>query len=191
MFRLTPPSGEQIRRFISDQTDSPFSYPDVGATRSATPPGYHVDRNRIQLGKGERQWRNAVEAIRSWQMFKMPWVRLCWPSAPIQAGTVVAVLVRHFSFFSLNACRLVYVVDELQPIRRFGFAYGTLTEHAESGEERFMVEWNPTDDSVSYDILAFSRPNHALAKLAYPLSRSLQRRFAEHSKRSMFLAAAG
>jgi uncharacterized protein (UPF0548 family) len=27
-------------------------------------------------------------------------------------------------------------------MRRFGFAYGTLAQHAESGEERFTVEWN-------------------------------------------------
>jgi uncharacterized protein (UPF0548 family) len=26
------------------------------------------------------------------------------------------------------------------PVRRFGFAYGTLPDHVESGEERFTVE---------------------------------------------------
>lgn len=43
-------------------------------------------------------------------------------------------------------------------------------EHAESGEERFTVEWNRNDDIVWYDILAFSRPRQMLAKLGYPLS---------------------
>jgi len=70
-------------------------------------------------------------------------------------------------------------------VKRFGFAYGTLEEHAESGEERFTVEWNRDEDKVWYDILAFSRPRQMLAKLGYPLSRLLQKRFAEGSKAAM------
>lgn len=124
-------------------------------------------------------------AIRTWQMFRMPWVRLYWPTAPIQVGTDVAVSVRHFGFCSLNVCRIVYVVDEVRPNDKFGFGYGTLEEHAESGEERFTVEWIRADDSVWYDILAFSRPKKTLAKLGYPASRYLQRKFAEDSKAAM------
>jgi uncharacterized protein (UPF0548 family) len=97
--------------------------------------------------------------------------------------------VRHFGFYSLNACRIVYVVDEKGPLTRFGFAYGTLAEHAESGEERFMVEWNRDQDRVWYDILAFSRPKKILARLGYPLSRLLQRQFARASKAAMLQAA--
>jgi uncharacterized protein (UPF0548 family) len=118
-------------------------------------------------------------------MFSMPWVSLHWPSAPIQVGTDVAVSIHHFGFYSLNACRIVYVVDEEGPIGRFGFAYGTLGEHAESGEERFTVAWNREDDSVWYDILAFSRPRQMLARLGYPLSRLLQKQFAKGSKLAM------
>ncbi|HEV3306332.1 MAG TPA: DUF1990 family protein [Candidatus Sulfotelmatobacter sp.] len=75
--------------------------------------------------------------------------------------------------------------------KRFGFAYGTLGEHAESGEERFTVEWSRDDDSVWYDILAFSRPRQMLARLGYPLSRLLQKRFAEDSKAAVAKAAGG
>jgi uncharacterized protein (UPF0548 family) len=39
----------------------------------------------------------------------------------------------------LNACRIVYVVDEEGPVKRFGFAYGTLPEHAESGKPLVML----------------------------------------------------
>jgi uncharacterized protein (UPF0548 family) len=120
-------------------------------------------------------------------MFNMPWLRLDRTSAPIQVGTDIAVSVHHFGFYSLNACRIVYVVDEEDPVKRFGFAYGTLMEHAESGEERFTVEWN-RDDTIWYDILAFSRPRQMLARLGYPLSRLLQKRFAEDSKAAMLEA---
>ncbi|PYY03733.1 MAG: DUF1990 domain-containing protein [Acidobacteria bacterium] len=185
MFSLTAPSDDGIRRFISKQIDSGFSYPDVGASATLVPTGYNVDHHRVQLGTGTLAWNRAVEAIRAWQMFNIPWMRLCWPTVPIRVGTEVAVLVRHFGFHSLNACRIVYVIDEADPIKRFGFAYGTLAEHAERGEERFTVEWNRDDDKVWYDILAFSRPRQMLARLGYPLSRFLQKRFAEGSKAAM------
>jgi uncharacterized protein (UPF0548 family) len=103
-------------------------------------------------------------------------------------GTDVAVSIHHFGFYSLNACRIVYVVDEEGTVKRFGFAYGTLAEHAETGEERFTVEWNRGDDRVWYYILAFSRPKKMLARLGYPLSRLLQKRFANGSKAAMLEA---
>ncbi|MGD0181654.1 MAG: DUF1990 domain-containing protein [Terriglobales bacterium] len=187
MFSLTAPSDDGIRRFISRQKDSGFSYPEVGASATTAPHGYNVDRSRVRLGKGEGTWQRAVEATRTWQMFNMPWLRLDRTSAPIQVGTDVAVSVHHFGFYSLNACRIVYVVDEEDPVKRFGFAYGTLAEHAESGEERFTVEWD-RGDTIWYDILAFSRPRNLLARLGYPLSRLLQKRFAEDSKAAMLEA---
>ena len=119
-------------------------------------------------------------------MFDMEWIELCRPNAPIEPGSTVAVLARHFGFWSLNVCRIVYVLDEP---RRYGYAYGTLPEHAETGEERFTVEWRE-DDSVWYDIRAFSRDKHPLAKTAYPLSRMLQARFRRDSGLAMQRAVA-
>jgi len=52
-----------------------------------------------------------------------------------------------------------------------------------------MVEWNRDQDRVWYDILAFSRPRKILARLGYPLSRSLQRQFARASKAAMLHTA--
>ena len=162
-----------------------FSYPEIGASAGDLPNGYNVEKNRILLGRGESTWHRAVEAIRGWQMFNMPWVRLFWPTSPIQVGMDVAILIKHFGFCSLNASRIVYVVDEDGPVAKYGFAYGTLMEHAERGEERFTVEWNRSENKVWYAILAFSRPNKHLAKLGYSLSRKLQKRFAEDSRAAM------
>ena len=189
MFSLTAPSEDDIRRFISMRKDSSFSYPEVGSTAATLPAGYNIDHNRVELGTGEVTWRAATAAIRAWRMFEMPWVRLYSPNGPPQVGENVAVTVRHFGFYSLNACRVVYMVDDHGPVKRFGFAYGTLAEHAESGEERFTVEWDREHDIVWYDILAFSRPQKILARLAYPLSRSLQKKFARASKVAMLQAA--
>ncbi len=121
-------------------------------------------------------------------MFDTGWIDLCWPEAPIQAGSTVAVVARHFGFWSMNVARISYVVDESGAQTRYGFAYGTLAEHAESGEERFLVELLP-DGTVWYDIYAFSRPR-GLASLGYPFARRLQKRFARDSKAAMLRAVA-
>ena len=75
-------------------------------------------------------------------------------------------------------------------LRGVGFAYGTLPEHGAIGEERFTVEWHAADDSVWFDLYAFSRPNKLVARLGYPFVRRLQRRFAQAAKRSMAAAVA-
>jgi uncharacterized protein (UPF0548 family) len=187
LFHLTEPSEDQVRRFIVEQKGSRFSYLEVGASSGDIPSRYNVDHNRIRLGKGEVTWHRAVAAIRGWQMFNIPWVRLYWPNAPIEVGTDVAVSVQHFGFYSLNACRIVYLINEDGSTKRFGFAYGTLWEHTESGEERFTVEWR-RDEEIWYDLVAFSRPRNMAARLAYPLSRKLQGSFAEASKLAMLRA---
>ena len=191
MFLLAAPSEAEIQKFVSGLSESKFSYPAVGATASVVPDTYVTDHNRVRLGSGSSDWDTAVAAIRSWEMFNIGWTRLCWPDTPIRVGADVAILIRHFGFYSLNGARIVYLIDDAGPIKRYGFAYGTLQEHAESGEERFMVEWNQEDDSVWYDLLAFSRPSHFLSRVGFPLARSLQKRFAADSKMRMVAAVSG
>jgi uncharacterized protein (UPF0548 family) len=118
-------------------------------------------------------------------MFSLGWVELFHRDTPIEAGRTVAILIRHFGFYSLNAARIVYTIDDAGEIERFGFAYGTLTEHGEIGEERFSVEFHKASGEVWYDLYAFSRPGSLLAKLGYPLSRYLQKAFARDSKHAM------
>ena len=191
MLFFSEPSEQQIDRFLAHASSLEFSYSELRATSSAMlPPLFNVDRNRISLGSGPLAWQRAVDAIRNWEMFNIPWIRLCWPITPITEGSNVAVLAHRIGLFWLNACRIVYLMDEDGPTRRFGFAYGTLTEHAESGEERFLVEWNRETDAVSYDLLAFSRPNQFLSRIGYPFARRLQKQFAADSKAAMVRAVA-
>jgi uncharacterized protein (UPF0548 family) len=121
-------------------------------------------------------------------MFHIPWIQLYWPTAPIAVGSNVAVCIQFLGGYWLNASRIVYLVENTASLVRFGFAYGTLSKHAESGEERFLIDWDRETDVVSYDLLAFSRPNQLLVKLGYPLARRLQKRFAVESKAAMVKA---
>ncbi|MGH9872642.1 MAG: DUF1990 family protein [Pyrinomonadaceae bacterium] len=189
MFLLRKPSDETIRQFILSQGSLPFSYGEVGATRNQSGTAdYTVDHNRIRLGEGDDIYRRAVSALRSWKQFDLGWVTIVPPNTPVEVGHTVAVQARTFGFWSLSAARIVYVIEELTPVKRFGFAYGTLPNHVECGEERFTVERHE-DDSVWYDIYAFSRPQHPMVRLAFPIARQLQRRFAKESLAVMLTAS--
>lgn len=191
MFTLTEPSESDIAAFISAQSSAPFSYSEVGATQTApgngpsAPRGYNVDHNRVQLGRGAEVYERAVAALRAWRQFEFGWVSLVPRGVKIEAGATVAVKAWACGMWSLNACRVVYVVEEVSQLTRFGFAYGTLPDHIERGEERFLIEWDRTDDSVWYDILAFSQPRHPLVRLGFPVARMMQKRFARDSLAAM------
>jgi uncharacterized protein (UPF0548 family) len=188
MLSLRKPSAESTRRFLTAQAKLDFSYPAVGATANQPPASFVVDHTRIKLGEGEPVFQAATAALQRWRQFDLGWLELWSPETPIRAGEVVAIVVRAIGLWWLNACKIVYVVDESGPIRRFGLAYGTLPDHAGRGEERFLIEWDQADNSVWYDILAFSRPNHFLSWLGYPMVRRAQKRFGRESAAAMLKA---
>lgn len=177
MFRISEPNENDVAKFILSQRNLEFTYSQVGATNATPPGGFNVDHNRIQLGHGEATYRRAVDALKHWRQFELGWVTVVPRGLAVEVGATVAVKARAYGTWSLSAARVIYVIDEPG---RFGFAYGTLPDHVECGEERFLIEWLP-DDSVWYDILAFSRPKHPLVKLSAPLARILQKRFARES----------
>jgi uncharacterized protein (UPF0548 family) len=191
MFLLKQPDKQTLERFLDEQKKLHFSYSFVGATqpdktqpeKSFSPPGFTRDHNRIQLGTGEVTFIKAVEAIKNWKAYALGWTKI-HPTTQPKEGVTFSVEVNHFGFYSLSSLRIVYVVAEP---KRFAFAIGTLPGHVEQGEERFMVEWLP-DDTVWYDLLAFSRPQHPLVWLGYPVTRALQKKFAQDSKAAMHKA---
>ena len=184
MLLFRKPKPDTIRRFLDDQGKLDFSYEDIGATASQPPAGYVVDHTRVKLGAGEEVFAAAKAALESWQQFQIGWLG-AWPATtPIRQGEVVAVVARSIGLWWLNACRIVYLIDEELEEKKFGFAYGTLPDHAGAGEERFLIEMDG-DGSVWYDILAFSRPNHVLARIGYPYVRRVQKRFGQHSAVAM------
>ena len=191
MVSFQKPSVDSMRRFIAEQAKLDFSYSAVGASAATPPAGFVVDRTRIQLGEGEAVYESASAALRRWDHFRLGWVDVWSPETPLEAGEVVAVMGRALGLWWLNCCRIVYVVNETGPIRKFGFAYGTLPGHVESGEERFVIEWNQGDNSVWYDILAFSRPSQVLIRLGSPIVRRMQKRFGRDSAAAVFRSVNG
>lgn len=190
MFSPVKPSKQAVDVFLKEQESLSFTYhPFVGKTRHSEPPeGWVVDHNRVFLGRGERVYQLARQAIDGWMMFPWGWFQLCWPHRDVAEGTVVGALACPFGVWVLNAARVVYVLDEEGEMHRYGFAYGTLPGHVELGEERFSVEWNRETDEVWYDLYAFSRPHLLVAKWTQPFMRYLQKQFGRDSKRAMVKA---
>lgn len=185
MLSLQKPSPETIRQFLDEQGKLGLTYQAVGATATTPPAGFAVDHTRIKLGEGERVFQTARTALQRWEQFNLSWIEARPTDTSIQTGAVVAVLARAIGLWWLNACRIVYVVNESEPISRFGFAYGTLPAHAGTGEERFLIEWDHETNEVHYDILAFSRMKHVLTRLGYPVVRRTQKQFGRESAAAM------
>jgi len=184
VFSIRRPTDAAVRVFLQAQSRLDFTYAECGATATTPPAGYVVDRTRVQLGSGDEIFRRAQAGLRRWRQFDLGWLRAFPEDTPIRKDEIVAVVARTLGAWSINAARIVYAIDEP---RRFGFAYGTLPGHVERGEERFLVE-HAADDSVWYDILAFSQPRHLLTKLGYPLVRRLQKQFGRDSAAAMLRA---
>jgi uncharacterized protein (UPF0548 family) len=197
MFTFRRPNEAQIGEYLARQKDSPFSYEMMGCTQAGPVlrPGWNVDHCRVHLGQGEAIYRAACAAIEQWKMFPPEIATLCWPDQAPREGLVVGVLywAAPVRVWILFPAQVVYVVNESvqregRSIVRFGFAYGTLSDHPERGEERFLVEWDRNDDSVWYDLLAISRPAHWLARLGYFYTRWEQARFRRLSGEAMVRA---
>ena len=184
MFLRVRPSQPRIDDFLAQSRQLPLSYQPIGIA-GLSPSEFRIDEVRCTLGHGSKIFTSAKAALLSWRQFDLGWVELFPRGAPIETGTVVVVMVNHLGFWSLNGCRIVHTIGDRDSATQFGFAYGTLTNHAERGEEIFEVSIDPTSQEVSYRIRAASKPRATLARVGYPLTRALQARFRRDSLAAM------
>ncbi len=187
MFLARRPTPQAIDRFLRDSRDLTLSYAPVGMVRTESG-ATGVDEVSVVMGRGQADFERARTALLAWKQFDLGWVELFPRQAPIEVGTGVAVLIRHLGFWSLNGCRVLYTVGSVDDATRFGFAYGTLTDHAESGEELFEIVMDSNTGDVVYRIRAKSDAQAPLARLGHPFVRVLQKRFRDHSVTAMKLA---
>jgi uncharacterized protein (UPF0548 family) len=188
MFLFRRPTNFEIEKFIDQSRDLPLSYGPVGIAKDS-PGGFKLDCAAGITGRGKNAFDLAGRALTEWRQFDLGWVELFPRAAPVEPGTTVAVLVRHAGVWSLNGCRVVYSVGDARS--SVGFAYGTLTNHAEMGEEIFQVSIAPASEEVIYEIRAVSKPRAAWARIGYPYVRFCQSRFRRDSIAAMRRAVAG
>lgn len=190
MFSLTRPTAARIERFLLEASIQPLSYAPVGVARGDAIRGFCRDESSAVLGNGEEVFDRAWAALQDFRQFDFDWVAVVATGPPTQVGTNLAVLIRHLGFWSLNGGRIVYTLEDDDRARRRGYAYGTLTNHAERGEEIFEVAMDRVTAQVTYSIRAVSRPRSPLAWCGYPVARVLQHRFRRDSCAAMRRASA-
>jgi uncharacterized protein (UPF0548 family) len=175
---LMKPSEATLQAFVEEQKNLDFSYKEVGATKSVLPSGYDHDKSSCVLGKGEAVFLTAEKILRNWKMWPEEWAKIYPKNIEQESGNLVVCIFRVYGFWWVNALKIVYKIEEKNTSfkRRSGFAYGTLKAHAVMGEEIFAVTWH-NDDTVTYDMLAFSKPNFLFGRIFKPLARQLQKRF--------------
>jgi uncharacterized protein (UPF0548 family) len=176
------PSEAQKEKLLAAAREAPSSSPHLLTLTDGplgTPPkGFAHDLSRSELGRGLHVFAAAREAFRRWEQFDLGWVQVVNPMAKIAPGELVALEAHTAYLWSMSFNRVVEVVDSPA---RFGFMYTTTAFHVEEGQERFVIDFDPGSESVSYLLEAVSRPRHILARIGYPISRAMQHRFARDS----------
>ncbi|MEW4455160.1 DUF1990 domain-containing protein [Bremerella sp. JC817] len=184
MFHFSSPDANTVEHFLARQRQHKFTYCHQGKTATTPPSGFQVDHTRVKLGHGIEAFRQAKEALGKWQQFDLGWVSAKPHQTAIREGETVCIVGKAVGMYWMNACRIVYVIDDTLHTPRFGFAYGTLPAHLKAGEERFLVEMDSNGD-VWYDILAFSRNKRWMVWLIHPYMRKLQKQFGRDSAARM------
>jgi uncharacterized protein (UPF0548 family) len=180
MFLLQRPSRSFIDRFIDQSSRLDLSYQSAGITKSTAS---SVNEYAFAIGRGHADFERAKHSLLQWKQFDLGWTELYAGQSPIAAGTNVAVLIRHLGFWSLNGCRVVYFLPESPT--QFGYAYGTLPTHAESGEELFEVFIDARTDEVFYRLRVMAGVRSTIARLGAPYVHVLQARFRRDSAAAM------
>ena len=145
------------------------TYDEVGASRDEVlPSGYHHVRVRERIGD-ESAFDRAVLGLRTWVAHEGAGLRI-FPHDPVAPDAAVLAVTSLGPVRVVAPCRIVAVFKEPNA---FGFSYGTLPGHPESGEESFVLE--RVGGATFFTVSAFSRPVDPLARLSGPIGRIVQR----------------
>lgn len=158
-----------------------LTYPDVGASRGdQLPGGYRQVRRRVRVGDGEAAFRSAAAALSRWEMHRRAGLRVR-ADGPATIGRRMASGAGIGPLRVWAPVEVVWLVDDPD---RYGFGYGTLRGHPESGEEAFEL-YRDEADQVWFVIRAFSRPRRWYAKVGGPLLNLVQDRITDRYVRAM------
>lgn len=187
MFSLTQPTPTAIAERIAYAERLPEQRPrflsaEKGLVSPQLPFLFAHDFSSSCVGEGGAAFARAKWAFAQWKMLDLGWVRVANPEARIVPGQLVVVEAQTLGLWTLNFSR---ILDAVVTPTRFGFVYGTTAMHVEEGEERFLLELDPSSGRVQYTIEAVSRPRSTLARLGLPVTRMFQHRFARDSHRRM------
>ena len=162
---------EELEALHRTASAADLTYMHVGSSLRSDPrPGGQLRRCTEHLGTGDPTFRAGCDGLRRWAAQTAFGARVHPSDAPIQTGTTLLVMVSLGPFEVVAPNRIVEVVDKRGA---FGFAYGTLPGHPETGEESFVVRMDDTG-SVSASVTIDAEPATWLIGLADPIVRAVQ-----------------
>lgn len=164
---LRRPDESGLAELLARCSDAALTYAPLGGSlNGVVPAGLH--RHRWSIPLPDSAFERAKEAISAWRVHRGAGLSVI-ADGPIAVGTNIAMSAPLPLGFVDVTCRVVAVVDEE---RRYGFAYGTLPVHPETGEEAFIVVRD--NDGLRFEVRAVSAPRHPIARLVQPLANRLQ-----------------
>lgn len=200
--RFTRSSDGRLDRLLAAAAHDSLTYAPVGMSRTGeVPAGFRLQRWSQPIGDAA-SWERACAALAGWQVQRGSGLTVRAAGPPATGANVAMCAPLPVGFVDV-VCRVVAVDDEPD---RFGFTYGTLSNHPECGEESFWVVRNRTGDGdgdgdgdgvgdgesdgiVSFQIVAVSRPRMLLSRMAGPIARRLQAAATERYVAAMQRAA--
>jgi uncharacterized protein (UPF0548 family) len=175
-FHLRRSTDRHLNALLERSRDDELTYEPVGVSLEGHPPSGFARRRWSRELVGPDSFDRASAALRRWAVHRGAGL-LVATDGPLVVGTNVAVSARVGPGFVDACCRIVRVLDEPD---RYGFAYGTLSNHPECGEEAFVVSRvrDADADAARFDIEAVSRPNLRVARTVPAIHDRIQDRAA-------------
>ncbi|KAF0845999.1 uncharacterized protein (UPF0548 family) [Nocardia caishijiensis] len=115
--------------------------------------GFRRFETSVVIGRGERVWEEARQAVLCWGVKQRSGFRVV-PDSRVVVGAEYRVSVGWGPLSVHEPVRVVAVVDNED---RCGFAYGTLPGHPVCGEEAFVVHRRP-DGIVEFTLRSLTKP---------------------------------
>ena len=166
------PATSELAQLHTAMERAELTYDHIGSTMRVDVAGNPRVRSFSRdLGAAPGTFEGARAAVRSWAALQGIDGRTFPPRAPVTIGATVLVVVPIGPIELVVANRIVTMIDEPDC---YGFAYGTLPTHPESGEECFVVERSATG-AVRVTVRVQSRGSSLALRLAEPLVRAAQR----------------
>jgi uncharacterized protein (UPF0548 family) len=156
-----------------------------------TPPGYRYLQRRILVGSvppgtADRSFERARALLQAWGPQVGAGMRVEGAPTPFSVGATAVITTRIGGVLPMRApLRVCWVIDERD---RAGFAYETLPGHPELGKESFVVTREVDGDGfvqVWFTVTAYSKAAAWYSRLGGPVTRIIQKRYANKYLRAM------
>jgi uncharacterized protein (UPF0548 family) len=166
--RLRRPTAAQLAALLERCRAEPLTYTPIGGSLGGAVPAGLKRREWSTELAGAAAFERGRRAIRGWGVHRGAGLEVL-PDGPLTVGTNVAISAPLPLGYVEITCRVVAIIDELD---RFGFAYGTLPVHPETGEESFVISRG--DHGARFDVRAVSRPVDPFARAFSLIASRLQ-----------------